>query len=162
MALRRHKATRSVPLVFVEGDPEETRRVRTLLPYATFTDWKGASAALALDDLPNGARVGRKPDEAPDVLLLFVRSEAALEEGFPEASAALADGGKFWICWPKKAPGVESDLSQTVVRAFGLAHGFVDYKIASIDATWSGLCFARRGGKRGAKRRGFPIRRRCK
>jgi len=36
------------------------------------------------------------------------------------------------------------DVSQNTIRAFGLAAGWVDYKIAAIDATWSGLCFARR------------------
>ncbi|HEY7725612.1 MAG TPA: hypothetical protein VH880_09775 [Anaeromyxobacteraceae bacterium] len=30
------------------------------------------------------------------------------------------------------------------VRAFGLGCGFVDYKVCAVDATWSGLCFARR------------------
>jgi len=34
------------------------------------------------------------------------------------------------------------------VRAFGLDAGFVDYKIGSIDETWSGLCFARRSCSR--------------
>ena len=49
-----------------------------------------------------------------------------------------------WIAWPKKASGIESDLSQTVVRQTGLDSGLVDYKICAIDATWSGLKFARR------------------
>ena len=31
-ALRQQKATRDVPLVFVEGDPEKTARVKALLP----------------------------------------------------------------------------------------------------------------------------------
>ena len=37
-----------------------------------------------------------------------------------------------------------SDLSERVVRETGLAQGLVDYKIASIDRTWSGLRFTRR------------------
>jgi hypothetical protein len=49
--------------------------------------------------------------------------------------------------WPKKASGAPSDLTEPVVRAFGLARGFVDYKISAIDATWSGLCFARRAAR---------------
>jgi hypothetical protein len=31
-----------------------------------------------------------------------------------------------------------------VVRRFGLASGFVDYKVCAIDPAWSGLLFARR------------------
>ena len=40
-----------------------------------------------------------------------------------------------------------TDLDGNVVRDFGLAAGLVDYKVAAIDATWSGLCFARRKGR---------------
>lgn len=56
----------------------------------------------------------------------------------------MAEGGGLWIAWPKKASGVASDLTQTVVRKFGLDAGLVDYKICSIDKTWSGLLFTRR------------------
>jgi hypothetical protein len=45
-ALRQHKATRHVPLVFVDGAPEKVARVRALLPDATYTDWKGLRGAL--------------------------------------------------------------------------------------------------------------------
>ena len=50
--------------------------------------------------------------------------------------------------WPKQTSGVPTDLTLPVVRAFGLRSGFVDYKICAIDATWSGLLFARRGRRR--------------
>ena len=47
----------------------------------------------------------------------------------------------LWICWPKKASGVESDLTQTVVRRAGLDAGLMDFKICAVDDTWSGLRF---------------------
>ena len=50
----------------------------------------------------------------------------------------------LWIAWPKKASGVVTDLTENVVREFGLGAGWVDYKVCAIDKTWSGLCFARR------------------
>jgi hypothetical protein len=56
--------------------------------------------------------------------------------------------GSLWIAWPKKASSVNSDLTQTYVRKTGLAAGLVDYKICSIDATWSGLLFTRRTAKK--------------
>ena len=56
----------------------------------------------------------------------------------------MGEPGALWIVWPKKASGIAADLDQSAVRAFGLARGLVDYKIAAIDETWSGLCFARR------------------
>ena len=46
VALRQKKATRTVPLVFIEGDPEKTARVRALLPDASYTGWPRIRSAL--------------------------------------------------------------------------------------------------------------------
>jgi hypothetical protein len=100
--------------------------------------------ARTLGRLPDGVRLMKQLRGRPDVLLLFVKSQADLNRRFPAAARALADRGKLWIVWPKKASGVSTDLTQNTVRAFGLAADFVDYKISAIDETWSGLCFARR------------------
>ena len=98
-----------------------------------------------LSRLPEGATLQRDPRSPSKVLLLFVVDRDALEEAFADAVSRLAEGGKLWICWPKKASGVSSDLAQQAVREYGLERGLVDYKICSIDMTWSGLCFSRRG-----------------
>jgi hypothetical protein len=60
--------------------------------------------------------------------------------------ADVAGHGRLWICWPKKSSGDETDVTQNEVRSTGLATGLVDFKICSIDSTWSGLCFTRRKG----------------
>jgi CheY-like chemotaxis protein len=44
--LREHKATRHIPLVFLEGDSEKTAQTRALLPDAVFTTWPRIGAAL--------------------------------------------------------------------------------------------------------------------
>ena len=80
----------------------------------------------------------------PQLILLFTKSRADLARRFPAAARALAEGGGLWIVWPKKASGVVSDLGENAVREFGLAVGFVDYKVCAVDQTWSGLLFARR------------------
>jgi len=77
-------------------------------------------------------------------MVLFTRSRADLDRRLLAAIRAMRDGGGLWIAWPKKASGQSTDVSETVVRSVGLAAGWVDYKIAAIDATWSGLKFARR------------------
>ena len=45
-ALREQKALRTIPLVFVKGDPEKTAQVRAMLPDAVYTDWRNAAAAI--------------------------------------------------------------------------------------------------------------------
>lgn len=97
-----------------------------------------------LGPLPGGVRVKRQARGPADLILLFAASRADMERRFPAAERSLAEGGGMWIAWPKKASGVATDLTGAVVRSFGLGHGMVDYKICAIDATWSGLLFARR------------------
>jgi hypothetical protein len=43
---------------------------------------------------------------------------------------------------------VPTDLSDTAVREYALAHGLVDVKIVAIDPTWSGLKMVRRRSDR--------------
>ena len=101
----------------------------------------GFEAKLA--PIPAGVRLRRRAGSA-DRVLLFVDSAAALKSRFEAATASVDDGGGLWIMWPKKASGVQTDLSEAAVRKFGLDREWVDYKICAVDETWSGLQFARR------------------
>jgi hypothetical protein len=99
-----------------------------------------------LDPLPGEVRVVRQASRAT-VALLFVTSQAELERKFPLVAAVLAEKAALWVVWPKQSSGRQSDISEKIVRAFGLGHAWVDYKICALDETWSGLCFARRKQK---------------
>ena len=101
-------------------------------------------AGKTLGALPEAAVVRSHSRSLFDVGLLFARSKADLARRFPAAAKAMGKPGALWIVWPKKSSGVETDLDGNAVRDFGLTAGLVDYKIAAIDAVWSGLCFARR------------------
>jgi hypothetical protein len=82
-------------------------------------------------------------DEGPaQLVLLFAPSVGDLERELAGAKDAIAPGGTLWICWPKKASGLQSDLDQQTVRRYGMDRGLVDFKVAAIDTTWSGLRFA--------------------
>jgi hypothetical protein len=84
-------------------------------------------------------------DRGPaQLVIVFCVSSTELAEKFDGAKAAIAPGGTLWICWPKKASGVDSDLGQAEVRRHALERGLVDFKVAALDQTWSGLRFARR------------------
>ena len=84
-------------------------------------------------------------DEGPaQLVMLFSSSVADLERDFAAAKEAVAPGGTLWICWPKKASGIQSDLDQAHVRRYAMDRGLVDFKVAAIDTTWSGLRFSRK------------------
>jgi hypothetical protein len=55
----------------------------------------------------------------------------------------------LWISWPKKSAGLDSDLTENVVREIGLTLGLVDVKVCAVDEVWSGLKFVRRVSNRG-------------
>jgi len=44
--LRKHKSTRLVPFVFVDGEPEKVEKLRALLPDAFYTGWKAIKKTL--------------------------------------------------------------------------------------------------------------------
>ncbi len=89
-----------------------------------------------------GAPFHRRPGPDPyDVVLLFCPDRATLERKFDAAAARHTVAGMIWVCWPKRASGLATDLDENIVREYGLAHGRVDVKVAAIDAVWSGLKF---------------------
>jgi CheY-like chemotaxis protein len=102
-----------------------------------------ADFEATLGHLPPGATLHRHSQEGPDLTLWFAESRAELDRGIA-AMAERAEKGGLWIIWPKKSSGVDSDLSQTVVRQVAISAGLVDFKVCSVDKTWSGLRFTRR------------------
>jgi hypothetical protein len=190
--LRRHAATRYIPLIFIGGDPVKVERIKGLLPDASYTDWETCEEAIAavlssppevsvvpesafaaysstplwkklgvapgftvvlcsaperfeslLEDCPGEVRVKRDDSSARDLTLWFVREEAELIHRI-EGMAGFAESGGLWVIWPKSSSRLKSDLSQTIVRKVGLANRLVDFKICSVDDSWSGLRFTSR------------------
>jgi hypothetical protein len=86
-------------------------------------------------------RAGRSPY---DVVLVFCPDRAAVERALATHRGRVSQQGRLWLCWPKRASGVATDLDDNVVRERGLATGLVDVKVCAVDATWSGLCFMTR------------------
>jgi hypothetical protein len=100
-----------------------------------------------LGELPDGVsprRVAGNEDRF-DVIVCFARSSKELVRELPRLPPRLDPSGGLWIAWPKKSAArsaaLPTDLTETEVRARGLATGLVDNKVCAIDATWSGLRF---------------------
>jgi hypothetical protein len=105
----------------------------------------GPPSAPDLGALPDGVMLHRRLGRDPyDVVLLVAPDGARLADRWPRLVPRLVPAGRLWVCWPKKSAGVPSDLSEGVVREFGLARGLVDVKVCAVDATWSALAFVRR------------------
>ncbi|MGO9498162.1 MAG: DUF3052 domain-containing protein [Solirubrobacteraceae bacterium] len=108
-------------------------------------------ARLALIGAPDGfdSTLGSLPDDVTvsrrlgrgsrDVIVAFFSRRALLERRLPTLRDSLDPAGGLWIAWPKRASGVDTDVTEDAVRTLGLATGLVDNKVCAIDQVWSGL-----------------------
>ena len=111
-----------------------------------------APADLVLEPLPDGVDVERLTERLPsrssgarfDVVMLFCADMATLEARFVPLMELLEPASALWVCWPKRASGVLTDLGEKAVREHGLFAGMVDVKVCAVDAVWSGLKFVYR------------------
>src|SRR5262245_6947862 len=100
-----------------------------------------ASVMVELGPALDEVRIARSLKPELDMILGFVRSRSELTRDFPRWKKHLAKSGCLWVSWPKKASGLDTDLSDTVVREIGLHAALVDTKVCAVDTTWSGLKF---------------------
>lgn len=97
-----------------------------------------------LHPLPDGVQLHEVKTTPCDLSIWFCYSIADLDEWIPDI-VRYSLTGPVWIAWPKQASQQAGDLTQQIVRQTGLENGLVDYKISSINETWSGLLFRKRG-----------------
>ena len=79
------------------------------------------------------------PKKPLDFVVFFVTSIAELNKRLSKFIAALAPAGMIWVCWPKKASKVPTDLNENVIRDIALDAGVVDVKVCAVSDVWSGL-----------------------
>jgi hypothetical protein len=92
-----------------------------------------------LGELPAGAEVRERVRGPLDVIVFFTRSSSELRRRLPALRRAMDPDAGLWIAWPKRASGVETDMTEDVARDLGYANTLVDNKVCAIDETWSGL-----------------------
>lgn len=92
-----------------------------------------------LGKLPDGVEFSNRPNVDTQFIHFFVTRRSDLEKQLPCLLKTLADSGTIWISWPKKSAGVETDVTEDVIRAVALPLGLVDVKVCAVDETWSGL-----------------------
>ena len=92
-----------------------------------------------LGELPAGTTVKSRTAGPLDVIVFFTRRRSELERRLPALRRAMDPAAGLWIAWPKRSSGVETDMTEDVVRELGLANRLVDNKVCAIDEVWSGL-----------------------
>ena len=92
----------------------------------------------AIGDLPEGACFKEESAEDCKVALWFVHGIAEFQAALPRMRA-LAARSRLWILWRKSK---QDGLNGNIIRSGTIDVGLVDYKICSINQTWSAMVFA--------------------
>ena len=93
----------------------------------------------SLRPLPDGVALRSRARGPLDVVVYFVTRRADLERRLERLVGALDPAGGLWVAWPKRSSGVDTDITEGVVREVALPRGLVDNKVCAIDEVWSGL-----------------------
>jgi len=99
--------------------------------------------ARLLGPLPEGVRMTRQSGDAP-LILLFVKSAAALVRELPALAGRLSRGRTLWTFWPKRTSATPCDLTLPVIRDLVRSYDMIDSKICAVNETWSATAITRR------------------
>jgi hypothetical protein len=79
--------------------------------------------------------------ETPDFVHLFAKSIKEFEKEMAKLKPVIKKNTKIiiWVSWYKKSAGMETDLSETVIRNHALKNDLVDVKVCAVSEQWSGL-----------------------
>lgn len=102
-----------------------------------------------VEPLPPDVVVRTSARGKASVAVFFADRIAALERRIDGLGRLVFPAGAVWVCWPKKASNVDTDMSGDAIRRVVLERGLVDVKVAAIDETWSGLKIVWRREARG-------------
>ncbi|QNN52287.1 DUF3052 family protein [Nocardioides mesophilus] len=101
-----------------------------------------------VDELLDGAPYLTRLPRQADLTLTFHTRRSGLARRLPTLVEHTSTAGMIWVCWPKKASKVDTDVTEDVVREVALPLGLVDVKVCAVDQTWSGLKLVRRRAAR--------------
>ena len=94
-----------------------------------------------LGPLPPAAQIAKTLKAPLDFIHFFPQDKAEYEKRLKDLKKSLAPNGVIWVSWPKAASKVSTDMTEKIVRDYGLKAGLVDIKVCAVDETWSGLKF---------------------
>jgi hypothetical protein len=99
--------------------------------------------ADALRPLPPAVTLTARLEPDADLFLCIAQTARELAVHLDTLPRAV-NRQTVWLIWPKKSSALQSDLDGNLVRETGLTAGWVDFKVCSVDDTWSALAFKRR------------------
>jgi hypothetical protein len=94
-----------------------------------------------LAPLPEGVEITTKPTGTYPFIHMFTTRVAEIEKSVPALLRCAAPEALFWIAYPKKTAGIDSDLSRDILAAAMIDMGWRPVSIVALDEVWSALRF---------------------
>ncbi len=111
---------------------------------ADYDDW--------IAPLPEGVLFVDAVSQDVALVHVFAKRRAALAGQLDSLRPRLSPVAALWVSWPKQASGVQTDITEDVIREIALPLGLVDVKVCAVNDVWSGLKLVIRRELRGQPR----------
>jgi len=79
-----------------------------------------------------------------ELVHIFAFSKKDLASNFTQTIKQAKEGLIIWISWYKKSSGMQTDITEDVIREIVLPTGWVDIKVCAVSDLWSGLKIVKR------------------
>jgi hypothetical protein len=92
-----------------------------------------------IGDLPNNVIIVKKLEKDLDVIQIFVKNKAELEDYLPKVKDFLKEKGKLWITYYKGTSKIKTDINRDSINEYALSLNLKGIFMISIDEDWSAL-----------------------
>jgi hypothetical protein len=79
-----------------------------------------------------------------ELVHIFATSKKELSAIFKQTIKQAGEGLIIWISWYKKSSGMQTDITEDIIRGIVLPTGWVDIKVCAVSELWSGLKIVKR------------------
>lgn len=107
--------------------------------FCIFVDGLPVAYGDIVGALPDDVTIAKTAKAPLDLVHVFTTEAKGFAAKLRSYRKLIAPDGMIWASWPKKASGVATDVTETLVRETALANGLVDIKVCAVDDVWSGL-----------------------
>ena len=97
-----------------------------------------------LGELPLAVEWANRVRPPLDIVVTFNTRLSTLVAQWPTLTSAVVADGVVWVAWPKKASGIDTDITDDALRDALAKTRWVDNNACAIDDTYSGMRFALR------------------
>jgi hypothetical protein len=100
---------------------------------------------ITLEPLLEGVTIVFEPEGSFDGVQLFVKDSIELASSLKAVTPILNPETIFWVCYPKKSSGIESDLEMTGSWDEPVKYGLRSVAAAAINEVWTAIRFRPEG-----------------